>query len=100
MTAMIPGIVSTMRRKVSSMLISVTPLTNSGSPEPSQKGRAVTRACLMEPSGICSCPSLKFLAGSACHERIQTFDGTCSQCEALEVFQRILKKDEKLSIVL
>jgi hypothetical protein len=30
----------------------------------------------------------------------ETVDGTCSLSEGLEVFQRALKKDEKLSIVL
>jgi hypothetical protein len=45
-------------------------------------------------------PITQFVAGSACHERIQTFDGICSQCEALEVFQKTIKKDEKLLIAL
>jgi hypothetical protein len=43
-------------------------------------------------------PVNQFVAGSTYHERIRTLNGTCSQCEALEVFQRTLKKDEKLSI--
>jgi hypothetical protein len=45
-------------------------------------------------------PVNKFVAGSAYHGRIQTFDGTRSQCEALEVFQSAFKKNEKLLISL
>jgi len=66
----------------------------------SQKGRAATRVCLIQSSAICPCPSLISWPKELAMRDSKLPMGHILKGSLWEVFEKTLKKDEKLSIAL